>query len=291
MSLLSQKILGIRVTTSPKQTILEEIRKYLVHGSRLTAKSRKTEQKPLVIATPNPEQIILAQKNTAFAQILNRADIELPDGIGIAFASQLLTQVTGNSKQLTVRERIPGVEFMEDLVRLAEEQAVRIGLIGGRRGVAVKALECLRQKYPNLEGWAENGPDLTGEVSTAIDGLGEDYWRSLVKKIETTHTSMVFVGLGAPKQEFFIEAIRRQLSAIRSSDDRRLKTDSFPIILMSVGGSFDILSGTIQRASLLIRSIGLEWFWRLVQEPWRLRRQYALVRFVLLVLKEQIRHS
>ena len=93
------------------------------------------------------------------------------------------------------------------------------------------------------------------------------------------------MGLGAPKQEEFIERLAREMS-LRSRAKSREKQS---LILMSVGGSFDIITGRLKRAPLLIRSIGFEWAWRLAVEPWRWRRQLALVKFIVLVLREKIR--
>lgn len=216
MSLNTGKILGISITTNSKKEILEYIQKYLSFP----------QEKPLIIVTPNAEQLVYAQRDKHFASILNRADVAIPDGFPVA--------------RILVVERIPGVEFMEDLVQLAAKRHVPIRLIGGRGGVAVRAFECLREKYPGLE--------------------------------TSQHAGIIFVGLGAPKQEYFIEELRTQNSELKH-----------PLVLMAVGGSFDILSGRIPRAPLFIRSIGFEWAWRLFLEPWRLKRQLSLLKFLWLV--------
>lgn len=234
MRLNTIKILGIDITTDDKQFILEEIQKY--------------PKKSLVIVTPNPEQIVLAKQDNNFARILNQADIAIPDGVGVAIAAGVT--------------RIPGVEFMEDLVQIAAKRGDTIGLIGGYDGLAVKALECLSRRTSGLRGWA---------LEPEQAGLSE-----IVQKIRATKTRMVFVGLGAPKQEEYIEKLCS-----------KFKVQS---IFMSVGGSFDIIAGRVKRAPVLIRSIGFEWIWRLLQEPWRWRRQLALVKFMGLVIIAKIFH-
>ncbi len=256
MSLNTKKILGIIVTISSREEILEEIQKYLVSEVK----------KPFVIATPNPEQVVLSRHNTPFREILNRADVALPDGIGIALAAGVA--------------RVPGVEFMEDLVQFAQARSVGIGLIGGYHGLAVRALECLREKYPKLRGWAEDGPEIRGDGEHVASSLGEAYWSTLAEKIRATKTPIIFVGLGAPKQEFFTARLARQFP---------ISSYKFPIILMSVGGSFDLLAGSLKRAPLFIRLIGFEWFWRLLQQPWRWKRQLALIQFVLFLVKARFR--
>lgn len=235
MSLFKKKILGIGVTTNSKKEILEFIQKYL--------------SKKLVIVTPNPEQVILARDNPEFKKILNRADIALPDGVGLAMAIGV--------------ERIAGVEFMEDLVGAAAKEAYTTALIGGRAGVAVEALECLRVRFPGLKGWA-----LEPEEKSIED---------IAKKLVATKTRMAFIGLGAPKQEYFIESLAYHLSLI-----------TYHCVLMSVGGSFDIIAGRTPRAPSFVRAIGLEWLWRLARQPWRWKRQLALIRFILLVLSEKL---
>lgn len=294
MGLTHQNILGIRITTSSRALILEEIKKGLFRVAKNERHAGKNKEKSCVIVTPNPEQIVLAQQTTWFREMLNRADVALPDGIGIALASQFLQQVTGTTKQSTVRERISGVDFMQDLVKIAEEQRVRIGLIGGLPGVAVKALECLKDRYPRLDGWADEGSELIVDKNGDIEGPGEEYWIAFAKRIISTKTQMVFVGLGAPKQEFVIAKLRSLFlghsDQIGVHTKNATKNDGMndPIIFMSVGGAFDMVSGSIQRAPVIIRNVGMEWVWRLFQEPWRWRRQLAIIQFVWMVCKEKI---
>ncbi len=293
MSLNTIKFLGITITTNSKKEILEYVRKYLDEKEKGKRKKEKLMVKPLIIVTPNPEQVVLAETDKRFAQILNQADVALPDGVGLVFAWRVLQGKRQKEKGKRVLQRIPGIECMEDLTEMAQKEGVKVGLIGGRGGVAVEALECLKKRYPGLSGWAEEPEEIK------LDQLDElDTYVSTIKdKIILTGTRLVFVGLGAPKQEYFIEAISYQLSAIsrKASIESRqlsesLKAESWklkaPVILMSVGGSFDILAGRVTRAPFIIRHIGLEWIWRLVHEPWRWKRQKALMRFIWLVLRD-----
>ncbi len=274
MSLIHQNILQIRVTTSSREVILEEIKKYLNFREKSERSGRKTGKKPLVITTPNPEQIVFAQTHPVFRDILNRADVALPDGVGIVLASRFFRKSTGGKMQTGIHRRIPGVEFMGDLVRMASDQRIRIGLIGGFEGLAVRALECLQGKHPRLKGWAIDGPELLVSTYGDIEGPSDAYWFDLEEKIRSARVQMLFVGLGAPKQEYIIDTLSR--------------TNLYPLVLMSVGGSFDIITGRLKRAPVVIRSIGFEWLWRLVHEPWRLSRQTALIQFVWLVLQEKL---
>ncbi|MBI5619834.1 WecB/TagA/CpsF family glycosyltransferase [Candidatus Gottesmanbacteria bacterium] len=290
MSLNAVKMLGISITTSPKKEILEHLQKYLLQNPKSQIQNPKKPVKPLVIVTPNPEQIIYAQKNKHFAEILNQADVAIPDGIGIVLAGRFLQETGDRGQGTEIKGRIAGVELMEDLVAMAAERGYPIALIGGRGRVAVEALECLRQKYPGLVGWAQEPGELQLGNLGDVSDLGE--------KIQKTNTRLVFVGLGAPKQEFFIERLSLSLrgASLRATRQSHVKTKqeiaspsvrsrNDNLIMMSVGGSFDIISGRTLRAPLFIRNVGLEWLWRLARQPWRWRRQLALVKFFWLVLK------
>lgn len=295
MGLTHQKILGIRITTSSKHLILEEIKKWLNKPTEVRAKNGKTVHVPRIIVTPNPEQIVLAQRNVWFKELLNRADVALPDGIGLLLASRFVRGSWFHVGTDEIQERIHGVDFMQDLVRLAAGQRVRIGLIGGLPGLAVKALECLKEQYPRLDGWADEGPELLVDTQGNVEGPGEAYWSSLAQRIASTGTGMVFVGLGAPKQEHAISRIVQAMSLqgqlkqpLRDRHTESARAEK-GIICMSVGGSFEMIAGTVKRAPVFIRSIGFEWFWRLMIEPWRWRRQLALIHFMFLVFREKLR--
>jgi exopolysaccharide biosynthesis WecB/TagA/CpsF family protein len=135
----------------------------------------------------------------------------------------------------------------------------------------------LQKKHPGLVGWAEE-PDIRYQISDVRyqNEKTDELFRNVAQKIHDTKTRMVFVGLGAPKQEYFIEKL--------ATCNMQLET---PLVLMSVGGSFDIIAGKTPRAPFILRTIGLEWIWRLICEPWRWRRQAKLLRFVWLVVKKK----
>lgn len=282
MSLTRQKILNVQITSSPKQKILEYIKKYLEAGGTAEVQRSKKIKIPLVILTPNSEQVVLALRYPYFVRLLNQADVTLPDGIGIVWAARLLGKESAGADAGVIGSRIAGVDFMDALVALAEEQRVRIGLIGGLHGLAVDALECLHQNHPKLSGWAEDGPEIFTDNSGIVEGPGALYWRQMAQKITTTKTQIIFVGLGAPKQELVID---RLVAACKAEGI------TTPVVMMAVGGSFDMLVGRLTRAPLFIRSIGFEWFWRLLQEPWRVKRQLSLVTFVRFVLLAKLRNK
>jgi len=278
MNSIKQILLGVAVSTEPKNVLLEHI------SSHLKSKTRS----PLTIVTPNPEQIVYAQKDEHFRNILNSADIALPDGVGIVWAVNRIKYQGSNIRDLKV---IPGIEFMEELVKLAAENGYVVGLIGGRNGVVVEALQKLQQKFPTLKGWAEDGPEIkipnpksqipknkqfsNEAMKQTISGLPNNYMQQLIKRISETKVQLLFIGLGAPKQEYFVENLKSQISNPKFSK---------PLVLMSVGGSFDELSGRIPRPPQWVSNVGLKWLWRLILEPWRIQRQLRLITFIRLVL-------
>ncbi len=260
-------VAGVGILSLGSEEVLENINKYLKNWSWQTEKNEKYEKKPLKIFTPNPEIIILTKKDKKFKEIVNSAQINVPDGQGLIWASKFL------KKPLPVR--ISGTDLAEKLVKLAAENGFSIGLIGGGPGVALKALECLQKKFPGVKGWAEAGPDV--KVTDYQIEITNNYdIDQLVKKLEETKTQILFVGLGAPKQEYFIDKLQYLCSNIQ-----------FPLILMAVGGAFDYWSGKVPRAPRWIQNLGFEWLYRLVRQPWRVRRQLALLEFTRLILKEK----
>src|SRR3989304_3753905 len=128
MSLDTIQILGISITANPRNDILEYVRKYLSKSQKSSAnwriKSQKLEKKPLVIVTPNPEQVVLAQKDKHFAWLLNQADVAIPDGVGMVWVARFLSFPHSLITRHPSLKRVPGVEFMEDLVEMASKQGV-----------------------------------------------------------------------------------------------------------------------------------------------------------------------
>lgn len=257
------KLFGVDVTTSSRGEILA----YLS-----VALSKKKSTSPITIVTPNPEQLIDAQQSKVFAQLLNEADISLPDGAGIVWA-------LNQSKNGIKINRIPGIDFMQELVNLGFQNSWTLCFIGSRDGASEKALSSIREKNAGLKGWASDGPEMQ-TVDTFVSDLEneEQFVKKISEKIIKTKTSFVFVGLGAPKQEIVISLIKKELIT---------KKYTSPVVLMSVGGAFDILSGRIPRAPQLMRDFNLEWLWRLTMQPWRLGRQWKLIQFIWLVLKSR----
>ena len=262
-------ILKVGITDEKAKTILESVFELL------------KKDKKFFIVTPNPEIVVYATKHPSYEKVLNRAEIALADGIGLFVAGKILGK--------SLAERFTGVDFIENLCMKSKDQPISIGFLGGRSGIAEKAAECLQAKYPWIEvvfasdEWSE--PGFTGSVearsthqearahSIEEEGRGGKKPTSPVHHVEPNHAptiDLLFVAFGAPKQEEWIAE----------------NLEKLPIkAAMGVGGSLDYISEEVKRAPAWIRSMGLEWLFRLVLEPWRWKRQMALLEFLWLVLK------
>jgi N-acetylglucosaminyldiphosphoundecaprenol N-acetyl-beta-D-mannosaminyltransferase len=233
----------------------------------LSAKDESS--KTLTVFTPNPEQIVMAQTDKVFASNLAKADYLLPDGIGLVCASRTL-KIFGKTDQ-KIKERIAGVDLVDNLLFLATSKELKTLIIGGRdycgsfEGEAFEDEKSLIEIKKNLfwtEGYQEKAEILPVEEE------------ALAKIIERVQPNLVFVALGAPDQEKWI------------IDHRALLEANQVKIAMAVGGSFDFLFNKVKRAPLTIQKLGLEWLWRLIQQPWRKHRQLRLIKFISLVFRE-----
>jgi N-acetylglucosaminyldiphosphoundecaprenol N-acetyl-beta-D-mannosaminyltransferase len=251
-------ILNIKVTTSHKKDIISSIENYL---------SQKKSSSHLQIFSINPEIIVAAQKNPNYSKILNSGDINLPDGIGIVWALKHLSLITYHLS------RTSGIDLMEDLIKLAVLKDYQVAFIGGRDNTAQKALEVLQKKYSGLSGWSQEPLEYKLE-NKEVGIKNNEYFEKLALRIKQSNVKLVFVGLGAPKQEFFINILHSLFINHNSS-----------LIFMSVGGAFDIISGKLPRAPRVLQLFNLEWLWRLILEPWRIKRQFSLIKFIYLVVR------
>jgi N-acetylglucosaminyldiphosphoundecaprenol N-acetyl-beta-D-mannosaminyltransferase len=212
-----------------------------------------------VVYTPNPEQIIQSRGNDKFKQALQQADLLLPDGIGLVWASKLLA-LFGRAKPLS--ERIAGVDAVTDLLELAHQRQLEVLVVGGR--------DYSPEDYFTYQGSKINWTPGFKEAS----GPTVEEQRQLELKIKEIQPDLVFVALGAPAQELWIEEHRALLSKNRV------------VVAMAVGGSFDYLLNKVSRAPYWFRKLGLEWLFRLINEPWRLKRQLRIIGFLGLVIKK-----
>ncbi len=205
------------------------------------------------IVTPNPEIIMRARLEESFRQTLNRSFLSLADGVGVVVASKFLKK--GISTRLT------GVDFVYSLADLAAEHKYNLFFLGGFDQVAQKAAKKLQE--------TRNGLKVTGTLSDVLPGRDDEY---IVKRLTEKPINILFVAFGAPKQE---EWLANNLSKTAVQ------------VAIGVGGAFDVIAGKKARAPQVLQRFGLEWFYRLIQEPSRVRRQFALVKFAALVVRER----
>ncbi len=248
---VKKTVLGIDLSAGSPGNILE----YVI--SLAQKKAEKT-----FIVTPNPEMVVASHKDKELKELLNSADLALCDGIGLEIAAHLLGE--------TQIERITGVDFMKSLCENIAEKPINIGFLGGREKVAEDTAECLQKMYPGLrvvfiaQEWSTKGfVDLQQKSNKQV--------RQAVTKNEI---DILFVAFGFPKQERWIAQ----------------NLDKIPVtVAMGVGGAFDYLSGRVSRAPFFLRAIGLEWLYRLFRQPWRFRRQLALIEFIFLTFRSVLR--
>lgn len=261
--LVKKNILGVGITDASENYILE----YIVNSIR-------KKEKPYYIVTPNPEMTVLASKNKEFKKALNGAKIALNDGVGVGVAARILGQ--------PLRERIPGVDLVESLCRKVADYPITVGFLGAGQKIAEQTAECLRSKYPRLrvgfigQEWNNSSSDKKEVVSSTYQVLRKERKSAKIRNTKyfipnVDVIDILFVAFGAPKQELWMEE----------------HVGKIPVnVLIGVGGAFDYISKKVPRAPRILRLFGLEWLFRLIVQPWRIKRQLALITFCKLVVKQ-----
>lgn len=202
----------------------------------------------------NPEKVIRAQNDRLLMNHLRGAGLLIPDGIGVVLAARLLG--------LGRLERVPGAELMPAICELAAAKGYRVFLFGASPEVNKRTLEVLNDTYPGIQ------------VVGNQDGyIPDEAMPGLVERINTSRAQILFIALGSPKQELWMDEYLPQLN-IR--------------VCQGVGGTFDVIAGHVRRAPMIFRKMHLEWFYRLVSNPRRLLRQTALPRFMFQVIRAKL---
>lgn len=223
------------------------------------------------VVTVGPEFLLEARDNAKFANVLNRADLSVPDGIGLLIIGRLI------GKKL--RQRVTGIDLTMFLARQASEQRKSMFLLGGNPGVAESAARTLHARFPDLRiAGTSTFPlfsrDEWNALSTNKDSIAES--ERVLEAIAKAQPDILLVAFGAPQQDIWIDTFRQRMPSVR--------------IAMGVGGTFDVLAGNVRRAPFLLQKLGLEWLWRLLLQPRRLGRILrATILFPIAVLKEQSR--
>ena len=205
------------------------------------------------VCTVNPEFIIVARRDPIFFNILKRAAICVPDGVGLLWASRHLGA--------PLPERVTGSDGLPLIARHAAEKGWKIFFLGAGEGIAERVAGILKAQHPQLI--------VCGTYGGSPAEREED---KIVAMINASGADILLVAYGAPKQDKWIA---RNLPRLQVA------------MAMGVGGSFDFIAGVVPRAPQWMRDRGLEWFYRLLRQPWRLRRMLRLPRFVLAVLRQK----
>ncbi len=255
------KILGVNFDRTTEKEALEKINRWLEPGFHFFKKH--------IIVTPNPEILLAAQKDEEYLRILNKADLSIPDGIGILWASKFNNITKSNDSKLkkfskwlvslslipfsksyirsVLPERITGVDLMKKICRLTAENGSKIFLLGAEEDVAELAAEKLAKRHPGLQivGTYAGTPKIKHE-------------KKILELINAVKPDILFIAYGAPEQEKWISRNYKSIPSLR--------------IAMGVGGAFDFISGVRKRAPVIMQRTGLEWLYRLCKQPSRIKR-------------------
>lgn len=242
------KIMNIALNSTSKDRLLAKILGLLSQGCKF------------YIVTPNPEIILLAQKDRQLMQILNNADLAIPDGVGLKLADPSLKIIKGR-------------DLFMSLISLANKKSWRVFFLGGLKDEAETAVQKLEISYKKIKLQAFAGPKLNDQAEPVLE-VDRAIQNDAIKKINEFAPKILFVGFGAPKQEKWIYKWLPKLNIGGA---------------MAVGGTFSYLAGYSKLPPKWMKKCGLEWLWRLLTEPKRLKRIInAVIVFPLKVWLDKI---
>ena len=207
------------------------------------------------IVTANGAMLVRAARDERIRHALNNASLAIADGIGVVLAARILGR--------PAFPRVPGVELAQEVCALAAAEKRRVFLLGAAPGVAAAAAEVLRKRYPGLQ------------VVGVVDGFFRDD-SVAIEAIRQARPDVLFVALGFPRQELWIASHRERLGVP---------------VCMGVGGTLDVLAGRVRRAPRLVQRMGLEWAYRLMQEPRRWRVAMSLPLVIVLAIMERVKEE
>jgi len=207
------------------------------------------------VVTINPEMFTTAENDEEFSQILNSAEMVIPDGVGVKIGLKIMGENVA---------RIAGIDFARKMIEVAAQNNMLVALIGAKPEIINKASKNLKTEVENLN------------IVYTHDGYF-DNWDEILEGLKNTAPKLILVALGSPKQEKFISKAKGILN---------------PALMIGVGGSFDVWSGTVERAPEIYQKLGLEWLYRTVKQPERFKRIFPnLPIFALKVLKNRVCHK
>ena len=218
----------------------------------LTEAVEKKER--MKIFTPNPEMLLTAHSDEGLRALLCSAELVLPDGIGVIIASRILGT--------PLPERVSGIDTAEFILSLANKKALRVFLLGARKGVAKKAAERIAERYPNAV--------VCGTHHGYFDKSGEEN-DIVVENIKNAAPDILLVCFGFPAQERWIAENLPNLPTV--------------LLCAGFGGTLDVWSGELRRAPKIFQRLGIEWLWRVLKEPKRAKIFWDIPIFLAKILK------
>ncbi|MDV5106633.1 WecB/TagA/CpsF family glycosyltransferase [Clostridium perfringens] len=233
-----KELLGYKIFSDNKEELLKAIE----------------NKKRVNIISGNPEVLYNGIKNEFLKNSFTKEDaLIIPDGVGTLLA----TKING----IDITEKIVGIEVMNMLLEEARDKNLKVFLLGAKEDTLIKCEEKIKENY--------DGINIVGSNNGFFD---LDNCDDLIEKINESKVDILFVAMGAPRQEVFIEKYKDKLCCK---------------IFMGVGGSFDVFVGNVNRAPQFMINIGMEWLYRVAKEPWRIKRLGSIPKFLVLSIKER----
>ena len=208
--------------------------------------------KSAYIVTPNSEICHMCLEDESFKKIINSADLVFPDGIGVIYASKILKK--------PIQQKITGSDITVNVLSEACKKGLSIYLFGAKPGVSDKAKEEIEKKYPNI--------NIVGTHHGYFDDDTE-----IINDINDKGPNILLVCLGAPKQEKWMFDNRDKLNIN---------------VMLGIGGMLDVLSGDVKRAPIIWQKLNLEWLYRVIKDPKRIKRLYILPKYIFAAIKERM---
>jgi len=198
------------------------------------------QRRSAYVVTPNPEIVWMCRDNAALRESVISADLVVPDGIGVVYSAKILGT--------PLKSRVPGIDLGTGLFKCIAETDKTLYLLGAKPGIAEKAAENITTQFPGIK----------------ICGTADGYFKDdapVIEKINAVAPDLLLVCLGAPKQEIWMHSNAHKLNVG---------------LMMGLGGVLDVFAGTVQRAPESWQKLGLEWLYRLIKQPSRIKRMIKL---------------
>lgn len=232
-------VLGVKFDNVNMQEAVDKCKEFL------------SSDKGNLIVTPNPEIVMKAKDDAEFMEVINSAELVIPDGIGVIKAAKIL--------ETPLKERVAGYDLICNLLEAGKDGSISFYFWGSKPGIADTAMQKVKEKYPEIK------------ILGAHHGyFKENEEKEIIDEIRNLKPDVLLVGIGFPKQEKMIN---------------KYKNEGFFKIGIGCGGSIDVLAGAVKRAPKLFIKLHLEWFYRLLKQPSRLGRMMVLPKFIQEVKK------